>query len=308
MTLRIVAGTANFAMATAVAAGLGSEPTPTELERFPDGEIRPIVGTVRGDDVYVIQPTSPPVNDHLMEMILLLDACRRAGALRVTAVVPYFGYARQDRRSRPGEAVGARVAVDMITAVGAHRLVVIDPHTSGIEAMCSIPVETVTASSILAAAVGPTLHDRVVVAPDLGAVKLAERFAAQLSLPVAMVRKVRLSGSTVRADDLVGDVEGCQAIIVDDMIATGSTITAAADLLTARGALAHPLVVATHGLFVGPAADRLGSLALDRLLVTDSVTPTGSSAIEVCSIVPLLVDVIARLHREESLDGLSLFE
>ena len=308
MTLRIVAGTANAAMAVAVAAGLGSEPSPTELERFPDGEVRPIVGRLRGDDVYVIQPTSPPVNDHLMELLLLLDACRRAGALRVTAVVPYFGYARQDRRSRSGEAVGARVALDMVAFMGAHRLVVVDPHASGFEAMCSIPVETVTGSSVLAAAVGPSLHDRVVVAPDLGAVKLAERVATQLRLPVAMVRKMRLSGSTVRADDLVGDVEGCEAIIVDDMIATGSTIAAAAGLVTARGALAHPIVVATHGLFVGSAVDRLGRLALARLLVTDTVAPPGPSATEVCSIAPLLVDVIARLHREESLDDLSLFE
>jgi len=309
MAPRIVAGTANPILAGAVAAGLGGESALTELEHFPDGELRPVVGAVRGDDVYVIQPTSPPVNEHLVELLLLLDACRRAGALRVTAVVPYFGYARQDRRSRPGEAVGARVAVEAIVAAGADRLVVVDPHTSGFEGMCPIPVETVSATPVLAAAIGvPTLHDQVVVAPDLGAVKLAERFAAQLGLPVAVVRKIRLSGSSVRADELVGEVEGCQAIVVDDMISTGATIAAAARLLVVSGAIPHPVVVATHGLFVGPATHRLGLLEPARLLVTDTVSPPSASAVDVCSIAPLLTDAIGRLHREECLDDLSLFD
>ena len=309
MALRIVAGTANPVLAAAVAAGLGGQSVLTELEQFPDGELRPVVGAVRGDDVYVIQPTSPPVSEHLVELLLLLDACRRAGAFRVTAVVPYFGYARQDRRSRPGEAIGARVAAEAIAAAGADRLVVVNPHTSGFEAMCSISVETVNAMPLLAAASGvPTVHDQVVVAPDLGAVKLAERVAAQLRLPVAVVRKVRLSGSSVRADELVGEVEGRDAIVIDDMIATGATIAAAARLLVAHGAAPHPVVAATHGLFVGPAIDRMQLLEPKRLLVTDTVSPPNTSAVEVCSIAPILTDAIGRLHREECLDDLGLFE
>ena len=141
MGLRIVPGTANTLLAGAIAKTLGSEPVPCELDRFPDGELRPVVGHLRGDDVYVIQPTGPPVSDHLMELLLLLDACRRGGAGRITAVLPYFGYARQDRRGRAGEAVGARVVADALAASGAQRLVVVDPHSAALEAMCGIPVE-----------------------------------------------------------------------------------------------------------------------------------------------------------------------
>ncbi len=309
MALRIVAGSANPALARAVAAGLGGEPGSTELERFPDGELRPAVDNVRGDDVYVVQPTGPPVNEHLVELLLLLDACRRAGASRVTAVVPYFGYARQDRRGRPGEAIGARVAADAIAGAGADRLIVVDPHTSGFESMCSIPVETLTALGVLAGALGAeTARPRVVVAPDLGAVKLAERLAPVLRLPVAVVRKSRMTGSRVVAEELIGEVEGREAVIVDDMITTGATIEAAARLLVARGAGARPVVAATHGLLVGPAPDRLGHLDLARLLVTDTVRlPASVPTLEVCSIAGLLVDAIGRLHREEPLDDLGLF-
>ena len=238
MSLCIVAGTANPTLADAVASGVGSVAMRSGLERFPDGELRPVVGPMRGDDVYVFQPTAPPVNEHLMELALLLDACRRAGSERVTAVVPYFGYARQDRRNRPGQAIGARVAADILASAGADRIVVVDPHTPGFEATCSIPVEVLTATSVLVTA----LRDRetsgsVMVAPDLGAVKLAERFAAALGLPVAVVRKNRISGTSVRAEELVGDVVGCRPIIVDDMISTGATIEATARLLESHGAL-----------------------------------------------------------------------
>ena len=309
----IVAGSANPALARAVAAGLGVEPTSAEVDRFPDGELRPAVGDVRGGDVYVVQPTSPPVNEHLVELLLLLDACRRAGAARITAVVPYFGYARQDRRSRPGQAIGARVAADAIAAAGAARLLVVDAHPAGFESMCPIPVETLSALRVLAdaldaGAAGP----RVVVAPDLGAVKLAERLAPRLGLRVVVVRKSRVSGSRVAAEELIGEVEGCEAIIVDDMITTGGTIMAAARLLVARGARPRPLVAATHGLLVGPALDRLGRLGVSRLLVTDTVpvgapgtAPPGTAPTpEVCSVAPLLAEAVGRLHREEPLDDL----
>ena len=151
MSLRIVAGTANVALAVGVAAALSCELTACEVERFPDGELRPVVANVRGDDVYVVEPTGPPVSEHVVELLLLLDACRRAGAERVTAVVPYFGYARQDRRSKSGEAVGARVIADALVSAGAQRLVVVDPHTAALEAMCSVPVEMLTAVPVLAA-------------------------------------------------------------------------------------------------------------------------------------------------------------
>jgi len=311
VSLCIVAGTANPDLAEAVATGVGCVAMRGGLERFPDGELCPVVGHMRGEDVYVFQPTAPPVNEHLMELALLVDACRRAGSERVTAVVPYFGYARQDRRSRPGQAIGARVAADILAAAGADRIVVVDPHTPGFEATCSIQVEVLTATSVLVTA----LRDRelgrsVIVAPDLGAVKLAERFAAAVGLPVAVVRKSRITGTSVRAEELVGEIEGCRPIVVDDMISTGATIEATARLLEAHGALPGTIVAATHALLLDSALDRLAQLGLARLLVTDTVRvpPVAPPVLEVCSVAALLSDAIGRLHREEPLDDLGRFE
>lgn len=307
MTARIVAGTANPGLAEAVASALGTKLVDSEVERFPDGELRPALAGVRGDDVYVLQPTGPPVSEHLVELLLLLDACRRSGADRVTAVVPYFGYARQDRRGRAGGAVGARVVADALVGAGAHRLMVVDPHTVALEAMCAVPVEMLTAVPVLADAVRPILAgEAVLVAPDLGAVKLAERFAAGHRCPVAVVRKRRLSGAEVQAEELVGDVAGRAVIVVDDMISTGGTIEAAVDVLLAHGARPEVAVLATHGLFVGEAADRFAALPVHRVVVTDTLPPRAAPGVplEVTSVAPLLADAIRRLHQDEPLDDL----
>ena len=307
MDLRIVPGTANSALVDAIARSLGTEPARSELERFPDGELRPIVGQLRGDDVYVIQPTGPPVSDHLLELLLLLDACRRDGAARITAVVPYFGYARQDRRSQPGEPVGARVVTDALTACGAQRLVVTDPHTAALEAMCGVPVEMLTAVPVLASALAPEAPgDAVIVAPDLGAVKLAEHYASLLARPVAVVRKTRLTGATVHAGEIAGEVADRPAIIVDDMISTGATVEAATRAILAHGGRPGILVAATHGLLVGGAARRLRRLPVRRVVTTDSL-PQGhppSLALQVEPLAPLLADAISRLHLDQPLAGL----
>lgn len=274
--LRIVAGSASPGLAGAVADHLGVDSDGCLLERYPDGELRPALEDVCGADVYVVQPTSPPVNDHIVELLLLLDACRRARAARVTAVVPYFGYARQDRRTAAGQALGSTVVADAIAGAGADRLVVMDPHTPGLEAQCRIPVETLTAVPGLSGKLAAELPDAaVVVAPDLGAVKLAERYAAVLHGPVAVVRKRRESGTAVGALDVAGTVRGRPAVIVDDMITTGATIEAAAKLLRLRGAAADIVVAATHALLVHAAADRLRDLDLRRVLVTDTIAPCG---------------------------------
>jgi ribose-phosphate pyrophosphokinase len=305
MAVQLVPGSANRALATAVAARLGTELAAYELERFPDGELRPHVAEIRGSDVYVVQPTGPPVNEHLAELLLLLDACRRAGAGRLTAVVPYFAYARQDRRGRAGEAVGARVVADVLAAMGADRLVVVDPHTVALEAMCAMPVEMLTAVPVLAAALDPMIPDTaVVVAPDLGAVKLAQRYASLLHRRVAVVRKIRTSGETVEAQDLVGDVTGLPTVIVDDMISTGATIEAAARVIVAHGGVEEVVVAATHGVLVGGAIDRISKGPTRRVLVTDTLP--APSAVSVCSISVLLADAIGRLHRDEPLDELLL--
>ena len=296
---RIVSGSAHQALAGAVAAALDVRPVACELEQFPDGELRPVVGRVRGADVYVIQPTGPQVNEYLVELLLLLDACRRSGAHRLTAVVPYFGYARQDRRTRAGQPVGARVVVDALAA-DADRLVVIDPHTAALEAMCGIPVEMLTAVPVIAGTLAEEIPDTaVVVSPDLGAVKLAEHYAGLLRRPVAVVRKTRVSGTSVQAEELVGDVAGRPAAIVDDMISTGGTVEAAVRVLLDGGA-------ATHGLLVAAAQERLRRLPIRRLLVTDTLAPHPDQAlrIRVLSVAPLLADAIGRLHHDEPLDTL----
>ncbi len=299
--LRIVSGSANRGLASAVTNYLGVESDSCILERYPDGELRPIVENVCGADVYVIQPTAPPVNDHLVELLLLLDACRRARAARVTAIVPYFGYARQDRRTAPGQALGVAVAADAIAAAGADRLVVVDPHTPTFEAQCRIPVETLSAVDALSGELAGDLpHGAAVVAPDLGAVKVAERFAAVLGGPVAVVRKQRESGSVVSALDIAGDVGGRSAVIVDDMITTGATIEAAARLLRAHGAAPDIVVAATHGLLVHAAVSRLRDLDLRRVLVTDTVAvKTAGTLIQLCSIAPTLAAGIAFLHADK---------
>lgn len=306
MGARIVAGSAHQVLAQTVAAALGSEPVAGELERFPDGELRPVVGDVRGADVYVVQPTGPAVHEHLFELLLLLDACRRGGAQRRTAVVPYFGYARQDRRTRAGHAVGARVVLDTL-AEATDRLVVVDPHTAALEAMSAIPAEMLTAVPALAAALAEqTSGTAVVVSPDLGAVKLAEHYAGLLHLPVAVVRKTRLSGASVQAEELVGDVADRPTVIVDDMISTGATIEAAVRVLLKNGATTDITVAATHGLLVGAARDRLARLPISRLIVTDTlpIEPAPALPLQVCSVAPLLADAISRLHHNEALDTL----
>ncbi|MBB5156022.1 ribose-phosphate diphosphokinase [Saccharopolyspora phatthalungensis] len=307
MTAQIVAGTANRPLAESIAEVSGARLAGCSVERFPDGELRPVVDCACGADVYVVQPTGPPVNENVVELLLLLDACRRADAARVTAVVPYFGYARQDRRSRAGESVGARVVADAIAGAGADRLIVVDPHTKSLEAMCGIPVEMLTAVPGLAAAGAErVVGEAVVVAPDLGAVKLAEHYAAFLGAPVAVVRKTRQTGSTVRAEELVGDVASRPVLVVDDMISTGATIEAAVHVLLERGALPEITVAATHGPLLGPAADRLVALPLRTLLVTDTLTPGELTTLrpEVHSVAPLLADAISRLHQNQSVDDL----
>jgi len=301
--LRIVSGSANPSLASAIANYLGVASDGCSLQRFPDGELRPTVENVYGSDVYVIQPTSPPVNEHIVELLLLLDACRRARATRVTAVVPYLGYARQDRRTAPGQALGSAVVADATAAAGADRLVVVDPHTPALEAVYRIPVETLSAVPTLSGELAGELPEgTVVVAPDLGAVKLAERYATVLRGPVAVVRKRRESGSAVAALDIAGDVRGRPAVIIDDMITTGATIEAAVGLLRASGAAQEIVVAATHGLLVHAAVSRLHQLELRRVLVTDTVAvKTADTSIQVCSIAPTLADAIACLHADKPL-------
>ncbi len=308
MPLTIFAGSANVPLAAAVADQLAVPLGRRRLQRFPDGELHvELQESVRGHDVYLLQPTSPSVEAHLLELLFLADACRRAGAVHCTAVVPYFGYARQDRRASGREAVGARLMADLFAAGGLQRLVAVDLHSTVLEGFFAFPVEHLSAVSLLAEAVQPALApNTVVVAPDLGAVKLAERYASRLHLPMAIVDKQRLTGEEVRVRRVVGRVAGCPVLIVDDMISTAGTVQAAIDALLAADASPEVSVATTHALLVGPAVERLRALPVRRLVATDStpIAPDLPVPCQVVSLAPLLAEAIRRLHGQQSLADL----
>jgi ribose-phosphate pyrophosphokinase len=254
--------------------------------------------SVRGDDVYLVQPAGPPVNEHFVELLLLADACRRDGAARITAVMPYAAYARQDRRAGRS-AVGGRLMADVLASAGIDGFVAVDVHTPAIEGFFSVPVEHLSAVPLLAERVRSELpRDSVVVAPDLGAAKLAERYARVLDLPVAFVHKKRIAATEVTVHQITGDVAGRAPLIVDDMISTGATIEAASNAVLAAGARPAITVAATHALLVGQAVEWLRGLGLRRLMVTDSVAlPAGVPLpLEVVSLDRLLAEAVERLH------------
>jgi len=308
MTVQLFAGGAHPHLAQAVADVLGIQLGARIIERFADDEAHvQLCESTRGRDVYIVQPTSLPVDRHLFELLLLSDAAHRAGAARITAVVPYLGYARQDRRVGGRDAVAARVVGDMLDASAVERLVVVDAHTPAVEGFFTLPVEPLSAVPLLAKAVRPYVgKDAVLVAPDLGAAKLVERYASLLQAPVAIVHKTRISGSEVRVTRVTGDVAHRAPVIVDDMITTGGTIEAAVNALLAAGCVPEVTVVASHGLFVGPALERLRSLPIRRILVTDSMPLPNAPAfpLETVRIAPLLAEAIRRLHADESLADL----
>lgn len=305
--LCLLSGDANVPLAAAIADRLGITLAPRLLERFPDGEVHiEIQADVRGADTYLIQPTSLPVGENLLELALFADACRRAGAARLTAVIPYFGYARQDRRVHDGEPLGAAVLAALIAAAGIERVLAVDLHAAAIEA-CFTALAHLTAVPLLTEALRAHADAHaVVVSPDLGAAKLAERYAAALCLPVAVVHKTRLSGTEVAVRRLVGDVRGLRPIIIDDMISTGGTIAAAVKALVDAGCIPEVTVAATHALLVGPARDRFATLPIKRLIVTDSVAtaPDAGVPVSTVSLAPLLAEAIGRLAGEQSLRDL----
>lgn len=296
----VLSGSAHLALAESIAKELGQPLGLSRQEPFPDGELHiEVQEEVRGTDVYLVQPLGPPVGENLLELLLLADACRRAGAERLTAVVPYLGYARQDRRVHGQEPVSARVIADLIRTTGIERVVTVDMHTAALEGMFSVPIEHLSAMSVLVEVARPFVTlDSVIVSPDLGGTKLAERYAQQLGLPVAIVRKARLTGKDVCTLGIVGDVSGRAILLVDDMISTGGTVEAAIRALLAAGCQPEISVIATHALFVGPAVERLQPLPIRRFLTTNSLLLAHQLPlpVQVVNLGPLLAATIARMH------------
>ena len=309
MSLKILAGSANLALAQKIGTKLGGQLAQRILERFPDGELHiELQESVRGHDIYIVQPTCPPVDEHLFELLLMADACRRAGAVHLTAVIPYFGYARQDRRAHGREPLSVRLIADLLATSGIQRVVAVDLHSQGVESAFAIPVEHVSAVPILAEAVRSSVpRNAVVVSPDLGAVKMAERYAKLLNLPVVIIHKTRISGAEVNVQRIVGDVRDKHVLVVDDMISTGGTIEKAIKALLEAGCLSSGIkVAASHGLLVGPAAERLGNLPIEKIYVSDSVPMPEQIPlpIQVSSLDWLLAETIRRLHNSQSIAGL----
>ena len=305
--MAVIAGPANATLGIEVAALLQSRTLPFDCQRFPDGETQvDLRESVRGCHVYLLQSTSPPVEQHLIELLLIADACRRAGAERVTGVIPYFGYARQERRT-DRRSLGARVAADIVATGGFDRLMLIDAHTPAIEGFFGMPIDHLTAAPLLAAAARRCLADApIVVAPDLGAVKLAREYSRLLEAPMAFVHKTRLSGCEVEARVVTGDVRNRTPVIVDDMLSTGGTVEAAAGALRHAGAIDPVTVVATHALLVGDARETLHRASIAHLVVGNTVPidDTRDVPLDVVSVAPLIAAAMRRDYQHESLADL----
>jgi ribose-phosphate pyrophosphokinase len=304
--LLVFAGPASSRLGSDVCGILGVPPAQYECRRFPDGETQIDIGeSARGCDVFILQSTSPPVEQHLFELVLMADAARRAGAGRLTAVIPYFGYARQDRRAGR-QSLGARVAANVVGTAGFDRVMLIDAHTPGIEGFFASPIDHLTAVPLLARAAAAALPgNAVVVAPDLGAVKRAREYARILGVPMALVHKTRRSAEQVDVHTVIGDVRGRTPIVADDMLSTGSTLEAAVGALRAAGAAEPASAVVTHGLFVGRAREILQRLPLARLLATDTIAIDAPVAnLAVTSVASLIATAVRKNHRDESLADL----
>lgn len=301
-------GNANPSLAAAIAAELHISLAACTVERFPDGEVSVRLDTsVRGHEVFLLQPTAPPVNEHLMELLLLADACRRAAARRMTAIVPYFGYARADRRLGRREPVTASMVALLLQQVGIAQLLTIDLHTAQIEGFFHIPVDSLTAVPILADAARSLLPERfVVVSPDTGRVRMATEYAHRLGAPVVVLHKQRESGTETEVTHIVGEVRDRACLIVDDMISTGGTLTRSIEALLQAGARPEIVVAATHGVFVAGARERLSHPSLRAILVTDSIAVSVRDwpQLRVISVAPLLAAAIQQLTVNGSLSDL----
>jgi ribose-phosphate pyrophosphokinase len=300
MKLSFLTGRANPALAESVAAHLGVELGSCKLEDFPDQELRIAVhAEIQGHDVFLLQSTNPPVAKNLLELLLLADACRRSGAARLTAIIPYFGYARQDRRETKGEPVGARLIADLLCTRIA-RIVTLDLHNPAIEGFFTIPAEHLSAVPLMAEKLRLEIgEDFILVAADLGAVKLAQRYAELLDLPVAYIHKERLSGHEVTVKRVIGDVKHRCPILIDDMISTGGTMVSAIEALLDLDCRTPLTVVATHGLLMGKASQQLAALPVAKIILTDSVHGGNERTlpIERVSVAPLLADMIKHLYQ-----------
>jgi ribose-phosphate pyrophosphokinase len=308
LELAIVSGNANPELARELARALGVGVSESLVGRFSEGEIRVKINeNVRGKDVFVIQPTCPPTNDNLMELLIMIDALKRASARRITAVIPYYGYARQDRKDQPRVPITAKLVANLITTAGADRVLTMDLHAGQIQGFFDIPLDHLYAVTVFEPYVRrKRLRGLVVVSPDVGGIKMARGYAKRLRAGLAIVDKRRDSPEATEVMHILGEVKGRPCLLVDDLIATGSSLVEAAGALERAGATEIYACV-THAVLSGPARERIARSSLQELMVTNTIPiPPGKRhpKIHVLSIAPLLSEAIRRIHYEQSISSL----
>ncbi len=307
--IKIFSGTASSTLAQGICAHLNLELGKASVGRFSDGEIRVQLGeNVRGYDVFIVNSSSPPVNDNLMEMLILIDAARRASADRVTAVMPYFGYARQDRKDKPRVPISAKLVANLMAASGANRLLTIDLHCGQIQGFFDIPVDHLRGDAVFGSyMVSRKIENLVVVSPDTGSVMRAREFANRLDAPLAIVDKRRPKENVAEVMNIIGAVEGKHALIFDDMIDTAGTLVKAANAIKEAGAI-DVMACATHPVLSGEAIARLRESVLHEVVVGDTIPLTAAAAAEpkinVLSFASYIGEAVRRIHEEESVSSL----
>jgi len=308
--MKIVAGNANPALAESICNHLQTPLTKAEVRRFSDGEIFVEIGeNVRGRDTFIIQPTCPPVNDNLMELMIIADALRRASARRITAVLPYYGYARQDRKVAPRVPITAKVVAEMLMVVGVRRVLTMDLHAGQIQGFFNIPVDNLFAAPVLLEYMNEHVDTSrvVMVSPDAGGVERCRAFAKRLNTTLAIVDKRREKANECEAMSVIGDVKGKIAVLLDDMVDTAGTLCSAAEVLMEAGAT-EVIACCSHGVLSGPAIERLEKSRINRLVITDSVPLRGEAKdcakIKVLSVNKLIAEAVRRIHADDSVSSL----
>ena len=307
--MKVFAGNANPVLAEDICNYINIPLSAAEVRTFSDGEIFVEIGeNVRGKDVFVIQPTCPPVNDHLMELMIIVDALRRASSRRITAVMPYYGYARQDRKVAPRVPITAKVVAEMLMAVGVRRVLSMDLHAGQIQGFFNIPVDHLYAAPVLLKYITENIGDKVImVSPDAGGVERTRAFAKRLNADLAIIDKRRERANVSHAMNVIGDVKGKKAVLLDDMVDTAGTLCAAADILESAGAK-EVYAFCSHGVLSGPAIERVTQSKIKKLVITDSIPLRGAALkcekIKVLSVAKLLGEAIKRINAEDSVSSL----
>jgi ribose-phosphate pyrophosphokinase len=305
----VFCGSANEPLAKKVCEYLSLPLGRLQFSRFPDGEIDlKLLEDVRGADVYVIQPTCPPVNEHLMEMLILIDCLRRASAERITAVIPYFGYARQDRKAEGRVPISAKLVANLITTAGAHRALSVDLHAAQLQGFFDIPMDHLYAAPVLVDYFRRLeIKDLTIVSPDVGGIKMARAYAKRLNAGLAIVDKRRSGPADTEVMHVIGDVGGRNLILVDDMISTGTSISEAARACRKEGAK-DIYICGTHAVLSGKAVEKLSKAPVKEVVVTDTIPTAGKEfpILRVLSIANLLGEAIRRIHHSESVSSLFL--